>query len=407
MGTFETTTLANGLRVVYEQSASEVAYCGYVVNAGTRHEPADREGMAHFIEHMSFKGTERRNSWHVSNALESVGGDLNAYTSKEETVFYTALPREELPRAIDVLTDMVFHSTYPQAEIDKEVEVIIDEIQSYEDSPSELIFDEFEEMIFSGHPLGRNILGKAARLRTFTTADALKFTSNFYRPANATFFLYANVDFNRAVRLLERATSGLTQQPAATASCPLPPYEPSERIVHKDTHQAHVIIGARALSARDSRKTTLFLLNNLLGGPSMNSRLNTALREKKGLVYTVDSFLASYTDTGLWGVYFGCDEKDITRCRRIVANELRRLTDAPLTDARLNAAKKQMKGQIKISRDRLESYALAMGKMYSQYNIHRDVDELCCRIDAITPTDMQAVANDIFAPQRLTTLIYK
>lgn len=407
MNTYETEKLANGLRIIYEPSATEVVYCGYVVNAGTRHEPADREGMAHFIEHMSFKGTEHRSSWHVSNALESVGGDLNAYTSKEETVFYTALPREELKRAIDVLTDMVFHSTYPQCEIDKEVEVIIDEIQSYKDSPSDLIFDEFEETIFKNHALGRKILGKAERLRTFTTADALAFTGKCYRPSNATFFLYGNIDFGRAVRMLEHATAGLTPLPAEKTVSPLPGYAPVERIVEKGTHQAHVIIGTRGLSANDKRKTPLFLLNNILGGPSMNSRLNTSLREKNGLVYTVDSFMASYTDTGLWGIYFGCDEKDISRCRRIVARELKRLTDTPLTPTRLNAAKKQIKGQIKISRDRLESYALSMGKVYSQYGRHRDVDEMCRRIDAITPDDIQAVANDIFAPERLTTLIYK
>ena len=260
MNTYETEKLANGLRIIYEPSATEVVYCGYVVNAGTRHEPADREGMAHFIEHMSFKGTEHRSSWHVSNALESVGGDLNAYTSKEETVFYTALPREELKRAIDVLTDMVFHSTYPQCEIDKEVEVIIDEIQSYKDSPSDLIFDEFEETIFKNHALGRKILGKAERLRTFTTADALAFTGKCYRPSNATFFLYGNIDFGRAVRMLEHATAGLSPLAAEKSVTPLPEYEPVERIVEKGTHQAHVIIGTRGLSANDKRKTPLFLL---------------------------------------------------------------------------------------------------------------------------------------------------
>lgn len=407
MKTYETRKLSNGLKIIYEPSTTDVVYCGYVVNAGTRHEPADREGMAHFIEHMSFKGTEHRNSWHVSNALESVGGDLNAYTSKEETVFYTALPREELRRAIDVLTDMVFHSTYPQNEIEKEVEVIIDEIQSYKDSPAELIFDEFEEMIFNGHALGRNILGKAERLRTFTTADALAFTGRCYRPSNATFFLYGNIDFKRAVCMLEKATSDLSPLPAEITAEPLPEYVPAERIVKKDTHQAHVLIGTRGLSANDERRTPLFLLNNILGGPSMNSRLNIALREKNGLVYTVDSFSVSYTDTGLWGIYFGCDAKDVYRCRKIISKELNRLVETPLTETRLRTAKRQIKGQLKISRDRLESYALSMGKVYSQYDRHRDIEEQCRRIDALTSEQLQSVAADLFAPERLTTLIYR
>lgn len=407
MNTYETAELPNGLRIIYEPAPTEVAYCGYVVNAGTRHEPQDREGMAHFIEHMSFKGTTRRSPWRISNALESVGGDLNAYTGKEETVFYTALPREELRRAIDVLTDMVFRSTYPQCEIDKEAEVIIDEIQSYEDSPSDLIFDEFEGMLFRGHPLGRSILGKAARLRAFTTADALRFSGSLYRPANAAFFLYGKADFGRAVRMLERATAGLGAGPAEKADAPLPAYEPEERTEERHTHQAHVVTGARGFHANDSRRTALMLLSNMLGGPSMNSRLNTLLREKNGLVYTVDSFMSSYTDTGVWGIYFGCDEKDISRCRRIIARELERLSCRPLPPSRLSAAKKQIKGQIRISRDRLESYALGMGKAYAQYNRHRDTEELCRRIDLVTPQEMQAVAREMFNPERLTTLIYK
>lgn len=407
MEKFQTATLSNGLKVVFEPSATGVAYCGYVVCAGTRNEAPDEEGMAHFMEHMSFKGTQRRNSWHINNALESVGADLNAYTGKEETVYYTAIPAAELPRAVDVLTDMVFHSAYPQREIDKEVEVISDEIESYNDNPAELIFDEFEELLFKGHPLGRNILGNAARLRTYTTASAQSFASRYYRPSNATFYVYAPANFERVVKLLERATADLSSNPVEKAAIPLPTYTPQELEHDKHTHQAHVIIGARGVGGNDSRRTALFLLSNLLGGPGMSSRLNIALREHSALVYTVESYMASYTDTGVWGVYFGCDPKNIARCRRLVAKEVEKLTDAPLTPARLTAAKRQIKGQLQISRDSLNGYAISMGRSFAKYNRLRDIDEQCRAIDALTAEEVMLTAKQIISPKNFTTLIYK
>lgn len=407
MEKFQTATLGNGLKVVFEPSATGVAYCGYVVCAGTRDEAPDEEGMAHFMEHMSFKGTARRNSWHINNALESVGADLNAYTGKEETVYYTAIPAAELPRAVDVLTDMVFRSAYPQREIDKEVEVISDEIESYNDNPAELIFDEFEELLFKGHPLGRNILGNAARLRIYTTASVLGFAKRYYRPSNAAFYVYAPADFGRVARLLERATAGLPSAPVEKAAAPLPAYAPQEVEHDKHTHQAHVIIGARGVGGNDSRRTALFLISNLLGGPGMSSRLNIALREHNALVYTVESYMASYTDAGVWGVYFGCDPKNIARCRRLVAREARKLTDAPLTPARLAAAKRQIKGQLQISRDSLNAYAISMGRSFAKYNRLRDIDEQCRTIDALTAEEVMQTARQIIRPENFTTLIYK
>ena len=296
-------TLPNGLRIIHEYREAPVVYCGYVVCCGTRHEDAADSGMAHFIEHMTFKGTRRRRSFHITNCLERVGGDLNASTSKQETVYTATVLRKDVARAIDLLSDMVFHSEYPQAEIDREVEVICDEIDSYLDSPAELIFDEFESMVFANHPLGRDILGQAERLRTYTTADALRFARKYYVPANCAFYVYGDVDFKLVVKCLERATADVPVVPKPELQCLPHCYVPSQREVSKQTHQAHVVLGAPAFGADDDRRFALLLLNNVLGGPGMNSRLNTSVREKAGLVYSIDSYLNTYPDCGFWNVY--------------------------------------------------------------------------------------------------------
>lgn len=406
---YNTHTLSNGLRVIHLPSASPVVYCGYGICAGTRDERHGEEGLAHFCEHVTFKGTSRRNSLQILNHLEKVGGDLNAFTNKEDTVFYSAILREHLPRAVDLLTDIVFHSTYPQAEIDKEIEVICDEIQCYNDSPAELIYDEFDNIIFNGHPLGHNILGTEERLRGYTSADATDFTSRFYRPENAVFFSYGNIDFSRLITLLERATSDFPAHApllGTSREAPLPPVEGREQVINRGTHQAHVMIGRRAYDAHDDRRMALYLLNNIVGGPGMNALLNIALREKHGLVYTVDSSMVSYSDTGLWCVYFGCDPKDIRKCRRLVAHELDKLSSKPLSPARLAAAKRQIKGQIGVACDNRESFALDFSKNYLHSGREKDILRLIDKIDSLTAQDLQDVAREIFDRDTTTTLIF-
>lgn len=405
---YNTLALPSGLRVIHLPSASPVVYCGYAIAAGTRDELPGEEGMAHFCEHTTFKGTARRRAWHILNCLESVGGDLNAFTTKEDTVYYAATLRDHVARAVDLLTDIVFHSRYPQQELDKEVEVVCDEIESYNDSPSELIYDEFEGLLFGGHPLGRGILGRADRLRTFGSADVLAFARRHYLPGRAVFFAYGDVDFGRLVRMLRKATADFPpgEPLPARSAVPLPPYEPREAHSDRATHQAHVMMGARAYCAHDSRRMALYLLNNILGGPGMNARLNLALRERNGLVYTVESSMASYSDTGTWCVYFGCDPHDVARCRRLVARELDRVAQRPLSAAQLAAAKKQIKGQIAVACDNRESFALDFGKTYLHYGREKDPAELFARIDAITAGDIQQVAQETFAPGGMTTLIY-
>ena len=408
---YNTHTLANGLRIIHLPSAQPVVYCGYAVGAGTRDEELGREeGMAHFCEHITFKGTERRSSMKILGHLESVGGDLNAFTNKEETVYHAAVLKDNIGRAVDLLTDIVFHSTYPQAEIDKEVEVIVDEIESYNDSPAELVCDLFENAVFNGHPLGHNILGTAEKLRRYTTADALRFTRRYYRPDNSVFFAYGDVDFARLVRLLERANTVAAdevccdcKQSAAT----LPPYVAQHIEHHMDTHLAHVMVGTRAYDVHDERRIALYLLNNILGGPGMTARLNVSLRERNALVYTVESMAQSYSDTGLWAVYFGCDQKNVNRCLRLIRRELDKVMQRPLSDAQLRAAKRQIRGQIGIACDSRESFALDFAKSYLHYGWKKDVTALCERIDALTAADLQRVAQDLFAEECLTSLVVK
>ncbi len=410
---YNTYTLDNGLRIIHLPSDSKVVYCGYQINAGTRDEEPGEEGLAHFCEHVTFKGTERRKAWHILNCLESVGGDLNAYTNKEGTVYYSAILKEHIARAVDLLSDIVFHSVYPQAEIDKEVEVICDEIESYNDSPAELIYDEFENILFKGSSLGHNILGTAEQVRSFTTEDALRFTRKLYRPDNAIFFAYGDIDFKKLVKLVGRALAD--DDSGKLAAEKLPKNYPSVGeeiagqtiVMQKNTHQAHVMIGTRAYDVNDDRRMPLYLLNNILGGPGMNAKLNLALREHNGLVYTVESTMVAYGDTGTWSIYFGCDEHDIKRCLRLVRKELDRMMEKPLSDSQLKAAKKQIKGQIGVACDNRENFALDFGKSFLHYGWEKNVDCLYEQVEAITSQQIQDVARELFDKDRLITLIFK
>ena len=439
---YNTYTLDNGLRIIHLPSDSKVVYCGYQINAGTRNEEPGEEGLAHFCEHVTFKGTERRKAWHILNCLESVGGDLNAYTNKEGTVYYSAILKEHIARAVDLLSDIVFHSVYPQAEIDKEVEVICDEIESYNDSPAELIYDEFENILFKGSPLGHNILGTAEQVRAFKTEDALRFTRKLYRPDNAIFFAYGDIDFKKLVKLLKTLNfehGTLNFMNSKTSETPAAEMEAGDAnhkvqssqfkvqskevqsskfnvqskvagqtiVMQKNTHQAHVMIGTRAYDVNDDRRMPLYLLNNMLGGPGMNAKLNLALREHNGLVYTVESTMVAYGDTGTWSIYFGCDEHDVKRCLRLVRKELDKFMQKPLSDAQLKAAKKQIKGQIGVACDNRENFALDFGKSFLHYGWEKNVDRLYEQVDAITAAQIQAVAQELFDKDRLTTLIFK
>ncbi len=408
MANYNTATLPNGLRIIHLTSPSPVVYCGIGINAGSRQEAVGEEGVAHFCEHLSFKGTYRRSALQILNCLESVGGDLNAFTNKEDTVFYAAILKEHLPKAVDLLTDIVFNSSYPEEETAHEVDVICDEIESYNDTPAELIYDEFENLVFQGHPLGHNILGTREKVKLFTSGHARRFTARHYRPDNAVFFVYGDINFDRLVKDLEVKSkdiekrelpgSSMTSQDASLAahSSPLPA---------PPTHnQAHVMLGCRTFGYDDKRRMPLFLLNNLLGGPCMNARLNLSLRERHGLVYTVESTMVNYSDTGVWSVYFGCDHHDVKRCLRLVERELDKVMQHPLSTRQLAAAKRQLKGQIAIACDNREQYALDFARHYLHYSRERIIDHLLAQIDAITAPQVQDVATHLFTPDRLQLL---
>ncbi len=400
-------TLRNGLRIIHEPTLSKVAYCGFAIDAGTRDEAENEQGMAHFVEHLIFKGTEKRKAWHILNRMENVGGDLNAYTNKEETVVYAAFLKEHLGRALELLGDIVFHSTFPQHEIEKETEVIIDEIQSYEDTPSELIFDDFEDMIFRNHPLGRNILGKPELLRSFRTEDVLSFTRRFYQPGNMVFFVQGQYDFKKIIRLVEKYLSDIPDVRVENRRTPPPLYMPEHLTVSRDTHQAHVMMGSRGYNAYDDKRTALYLLNNVLGGPGMNSKLNVSLRERRGLVYNVESNLTSYTDTGAFCIYFGTDVDDMDTCLKLTYKELKRMRDVKMTSSQLAAAKKQLIGQIGVASDNFENNALGMAKTYLHYHKYESSELVFKRIEELTAEQLLEVANEMFAEEYLSTLIYK
>ena len=411
MTKYNTFTLENGLRVIHLPSDSQVVYCGIAVKAGTRHELPGEEGLAHFCEHLSFKGTQKMSAVQIINAIEGLGGELNAFTNKEDTVFYCAIQAKHAKKAIGVLCDIVFDSTYPQAEVEKEREVVCDEIDSYEDTPAELIYDEFENILFEGHPLGHNILGTSEQVRSYTSDDAHRFTSRYYRPENCVFFLSGDIDKKTIATMLNKSIKGKGEQavqPAGHTATPLKEKTDERLLVrHRGTHQAHVMLGTRAFAGSDPRRWALYLLNNILGGPGLNSRLHIALRERNGLVYSVDSSMVSYCDTGMWSVYFGCDPADVKRCLRLVRRELDKLMQKPLSTTQLVAAKRQLQGQLAIASDSREQFALDFAKNFLHTGKERDLTDIMRHIDALSSSDLQDVAQQLFAEEGITTLIYQ
>jgi predicted Zn-dependent peptidase len=399
--------LSNGLRIIFHPSTSNITTCGFVINAGTRDEGPDESGMAHFIEHLLFKGTEKRKSIHILNRLSNVGGDIDAFTCKEDTTVYATVLNKDFERALEVLSDIVFHSTFPEKEIAHETEVIVGEIQAYEDTPTELIFDEFENIIYKGHPLGRNILGNADAIRQFDTAKALDFTRRYYQPDNMVFFVTGNLSFKTITRLVQKYTGDIQNTVIERRRDTPSSYEPKYIEEKRDTHQAHVVIGCQAYRSFHPKSAGLYLLSNVVGGTASNNRLSMALRERLGLVYTIESYMTGYTDTGHFCIYFGCDPKDVDRCLSLTMKELKKLRDVRLTPRQLSIAKKQLISQIIIGNENDESNALDMGKTYLHHHIYDTLQEACERILALTSDQLLDIANENFAEDNLTTLIYR
>ena len=416
-------TLSNGIRVLHLPDAMPISYVGVAIDAGTRDELPDESGMAHFVEHLLFKGTERRRSWHIINRLESIGGQLDAYTTKEETYIYATVPTEYTDRALELLADVVLNSTFPENEIEKERDVVLDEIQSYNDSPSELIYDEFEELLFPNDPIGRNILGTEQSLETFNSARMQAFVRRNYTPDRMVIFAMGNIKFNWLINRIEKyfnfeqsekfnSVSSVDSVRKNTYSVRqnsrlIPqPYTPAHRTTPRDTYQAHCIIGNRAVSMTSPDRLTMLLLNNILGGPNMSSRLNLALRERNGLCYTIESNATNYTDTGVWSIYFGCDPRNLAKAQRLCMQQLDMLCSTPLNDSQLAVAKRQLRGQVLIGNQNKENLILGLSKAYIHGLELKPDSEHFQFIDSLTPSDLQSLAQRIFNPDQLSTLIY-
>ncbi|MDD2559777.1 MAG: pitrilysin family protein [Bacteroidales bacterium] len=402
-------TLPNQIRVIRKNCDAEVSCCGFAIAAGSRDEEEKEQGLAHFTEHLLFKGTRKRKAFHVLNRLNAVGGELNASTGKEDTFVYGLFLKNDFERALELLCDMLFYSTFPQREVEKEREVVLDEINSYEDSPSELIFDDFERCLFEHHPFGRNILGIPESLQTFESPDFRAFTRRCYTTDRLVFFSLSSLENKKTDALIQKYLAPIPDNSADSVF-----YQRSRPLranafknhFPRNTHQTHVLYGNTAYSMYDEKRYALFLLNNLLGGPGMNSRLNTLLREHSGLVYTVESGLSFYTDTGLCSIYFGSDPKNTDRCLALIDKELKRLREQPLSSARLHFAKKQLFGQLSIAAENKESRALNMGKSLLYYNQYQPLGNFMAKIEAIDAMQLCEVASEVFNPKELSLLVY-
>lgn len=404
-----TFTLPNGIRVIHRECHGAVSCCGFAVNAGTRHELSNEAGIAHFTEHLLFKGTQKRKSHHILNRMEAVGGELNAYTTKEETFIYSVFLENDYERALELLSDLFFHSTFPSEEIEKERDVILDEINSYEDSPSELIFDDYEDLLFAHHPIGRKILGSPDCLKTFDQASFNRFYRRNYTSDRIVFFSQSPTSLKKWRRLLEKYVGALEPiAPLSRMEWEKPqPVAGFKEIIKKETHQSHVVFGNRNYEFNHPNRIGMYLLNNILGGPGMNSRLNVTLRERSGLVYSVESNVTSYTDSGLFTIYFGTDPDQTDRCISLVEKELRKLREKPLTSLQLHAAQKQLFGQMLISSEQKENGTLALGKSMLHFNRFDSMDEVVAKVMHYTPAMLRDIANEIMDPDAMSLLIYK
>ncbi len=400
-------TLNNGIRLVHYQITGVVAYCGLVINTGSRDEDLPEHGMAHFIEHMLFKGTRKRKAYHILSRLEDVGGELNAYTTKEETAVHASFMKDDYERAVEIISDITFNSQLPEKEITKEKDVIIEEINSYLDSPAELIFDDFEELIFSDQPIGHNILGTADTVKSFTQKALSDFISKNYNTDQMVLCSVGNIKNEKLLRLFLKYFGSIPPKNQKLRKDSPWTYKSSSVTKKMDTFQNHCIIGNVAYNLKDERRTGMFLLNNILGGQGLNSRLNLSLREKNGFAYNVESSYNPYCDTGAFSIYFGTDNQNLSKSISISLSELHKLRTTRLGSIQLSKAKNQIKGYLARGYENHESLMLSLGKSLLVFNKIESLEETCKKIDKITASDLLRTANDIFDPDKLSTLIYK
>ncbi|WP_246452103.1 M16 family metallopeptidase [Croceimicrobium hydrocarbonivorans] len=401
-------TLSNGIRVVHREINRPVAHLGLLIAAGSRDELEDEQGLAHFIEHCLFKGTQKRKAYHILSRMEDVGGELNAFTSKEETVIHSSFLSGDYARAVDLICDIAFRSTFPPKECEKEKEVIIDEINSYKDSPSDSIFDDFEELVFPNHSLGRNILGTLESVKGFGTEDIHKFLNRNYSADRMVFSSVGNISAARLRNLLEKQVEDIQFQAGEKRELIMP--EPTQPIRDEQTrsgYQTHVVMGSPAYAARHDHMRPLALLNNILGGPGMNSRLNLNIRERYGFTYHLESFYHPYLDTGLFGIYLGTDPGTADRAMNLIDKELKKLRDQKLGVLQLSKAKKQILGQFAMAQENNGALMLSFGKSLLLHDEIESFEEIVQDVEAMKAETLLEVANDILVPEKFSRLIFR
>ena len=403
---YDTYTLNNGIRLIHTRVPNMVAHMGLIMGTGSRDELDHEHGMAHFFEHMVFKGTRKRKAYHILSRLEDVGGEINAYTTKEETCVYASFMKEDYARAMELLQDILFHSAFNEKEIVREKEVIIDEINSYFDSPGELIFDDFEEQLYTGQSIGRNILGSPKSLAGFKQEDLLRFVSNNYHSDEMVICSVGNISFPRLKKGIEKYFGQVPFKSRNQKRQGIRPYDPTSITLQKDTYQAHCIIGNLAYDLNDERRIGLHLLNNIIGGPGLNTRLNLSLREKNGYSYHTESNYSPYSDTGVLSVYFSSDKSKLEQSKKVVIREFSKLREKKLGTLQLLRAKRQLMGQIAISAENHETLMLSMAKSYLVYNNFDDLKEIGKKIDRVTAEEILEIANEVLDNAKLSSLTF-
>jgi predicted Zn-dependent peptidase len=404
---YQTHTLSNGLRLIHKYCDLPVAHCGIIINAGSRDELPGQKGVAHFLEHLVFKGTSKRKAYHVLSCMENVGGELNAYTSKEDTCIFASFLNQYYPRTLELLSDITFNSVFPKNEIIKEKEVVLDEFNSYKDNPSEEIFDEFEEALYGKHTLGNYILGKPDEIKKITRKTLIEFVKENYSPRRMVVASVGNIEFSKLVKLVENYFGSIPENSCKISRRKFRTYKPFTKIVTKNNFQAHCVIGTIAYDVRDERRTALTLLNNILGGPGMNSRLGLAIREKYGFCYNLESSYNPFTDSGIFLVYLGTDNEHLEKSIHLAYKELAKLKTERLGILQLKRAKLQLQGQIAIAQESNLNEMLSIGKSYLLFNKVDLIEDIYKKIDSVTAEELIEIARDIFATEKMSTLIYK
>ena len=404
---YELHTLSNGIRLVHKQvTTTRIVHCGFVLDIGSRDELPDNQGIAHFWEHMAFKGTKKRKAFHIINRLEAVGGELNAYTTKEKIAFYASVLEDHFEKAFDLLTDITFDSVFPESQIEKERNVILEEMAMYYDAPDDAIQDEFDEIVFTGHPLGRNILGTEDSVRSFHRNDFKEFIRKNINTGRIVFASVGNVSFKKVKRLADKYLQDVPELSAQKSRLPFAGYAPKKVEIKRNLTQAHCAIGRDAYPLDHDKRLSFFMLVNLLGGPGMNSRLNLALREKHGFVYAIDAHFMPFIDTGLFGIFFGTEPNQLERSIRLVHKELRKLMDTPLGTLQLHHAKEQLLGQLAMAEENNASLMLGMGKSLLDLERIDNLEQIAQKIKRITSGELKQVANEMFDPDGLSRLTF-